>query len=174
MAEAFDRMDDLTGMLEGMFEDVMAQARSFQQGQDSQQASGGLGSSLMHFIRSVDWSERWIQAILASHAFVVLLAVLFRRSSAVQLAIFAWGATIIFFSEGLNRMGGDFWEEFATQPYFDKHGTFFSALVSLPLLLILVGVLINYLCHASWLMIRTKRKQLAHQALQNAKHGKAT
>jgi hypothetical protein len=160
---------DLTGMFAGVFEDLKAQTRQFQ---ERQQGPDHVGSALLSFVHSVNWNERWIQGILAVHAATILLAVVFRKSPSVQLTIFAWGAIVIFFSESLNRLGGEYWEEFATQAYFDRHGTFFSALVSLPLLLILVCVLVNYLCYVSNLMIKTKRLQLARQALQNSKADK--
>ena len=38
------------------------------------------------------------------------------------------------FGERLNTYGAEHWREFATQNYFDRNGTFFSFMISAPLL----------------------------------------
>lgn len=53
------------------------------------------------FIRAIDWSERWIQAILAVQACILLTLIIFRNNMIVQNTIFALSGTsslFVFFS----------------------------------------------------------------------------
>ena len=85
------------------------------------------------------------------------------------------------------------WKRFAKQPYFDKHGIFFSAIVSTPMLLTMFFLLVrtpvssvdgrlskasvifqelvqvNYLASASSLLVKMKRKELRYKARQRAR-----
>jgi len=51
--------------------------------------------------------------------------------------------SIIYLGEWLNKEGRQHWENFASQNYFDEQGVFFSALVSLPLLILLFILLVG-------------------------------
>lgn len=46
------------------------------------------------FIRAIDWSERWIQAILTVQTCILLTLILFRNNMIVQNSIFAMSGTL--------------------------------------------------------------------------------
>jgi hypothetical protein len=50
---------------------------------------------------------------------------------------------VVLFGETLNSLGAQHWEAFATQPYFDANGVFFSAVISAPLMVIMFLVLVG-------------------------------
>lgn len=50
---------------------------------------------------------------------------------------------VVYCAERLNKLGHQHWERFATQPYFDEHGAFFTALVSAPLLACMFIILVR-------------------------------
>lgn len=81
---------------------------------------------------------------------------------------------IIFNAERINSLAARHWQTFATQNYFQSHGTFTSALLSAPLLLTMFTVLINYLMEMVLLMVEMKRKELVYKARQRGKSGGKT
>lgn len=111
---------------------------------------------LSSFIKSVDWSEKWIWCIFAVLCawFVMILVNRFARVSGIpnresfyfQLFVFIIDSCIVFGGRTLNKLGGlilfifmicsRYWKYFATRNYFDEDGLFFSFVISLPLLLI--------------------------------------
>lgn len=146
--------------LEGMEEfqrDLLKQAQASVGANEQQQ---GFYDAVMGFFHAIDWSEGWIQSILLFHVVLLLIAVTNRHNSAIQLSIFLVALGVVGCAEPLNGLGAEYWEEFATQPYFDKHGAFFSAVVSCPLVLVMLVVLVNCTVIAVSEMIVLKRKQL--------------
>jgi hypothetical protein len=123
----------------------------------------GLYEAVAGFIHAINWNERWIQSILLLHGLLLLTALMYRRNSAVQLSIFVLALCIVGLAQPLNSLGAEYWEEFATQPYFDKYGAFFSAIVSCPLVLVMLVVLVNCIMIAVSEMVALKRRQLRHQ-----------
>ncbi len=51
--------------------------------------------------------------------------------------------TLVYMGERINKLGAQHWQRFSRQDYFDKRGTFYSAVVSGPLLLIMLAVLVR-------------------------------
>ena len=131
-----------------------------------QQHSGGqsLRALVSDFVNAIDWSERWIQAIIATHIVLLGASIIWRRSMAVQLSIFAVGCSIVFCAQPLNSLGADYWEEFARQPYFDSRGAFFSGVISLPLVLIMTVVIVNIVISTLQEAARLQRRKLAARA----------
>ncbi|KAL4856800.1 Nudix hydrolase 1 [Chlorella vulgaris] len=127
-----DVRDQLGGALEFAMDDVR---------QKWKEMSGGpsVTEGLSQFVHAVDWSERWIQGLLAFHFLLLLLVLLFRRIPGVHGAIFL----------GMMPLG-----------------IFTSALLSAPLLLIMFVILVNYLISTSVLLVRMKRKELQYKARQ--------
>jgi hypothetical protein len=52
-------------------------------------------------------------------------------------------AGIVFGAERLNSLGSKHWDLFSRQDYFDARGVFFSAMVSGPLVLLMLIVLVG-------------------------------
>eukprot|EP00887_Chlorella_sp_A99_P003187 scaffold9.g3187.t1 len=130
--------------------------------------TGGPGviEGVKAFAAAVDWSERWIVGLLAAHALLLLVVLARLRSKAVQGAAFFLCGGTIFFAERINRLAGQHWRRFSRHNYFDPQGIFTSALLSVPLLLIMFVVLVNYLVQTSALLVRMKRRELAYRARQ--------
>lgn len=114
------------------------------------------------------WKEWWVRAIVAYHLSLLLAALCFRRSIAVQLAVFATAACTVASAQHINSLGAIYWEEFASQPYFDKNGAFISTVLSCPLIIVMMIVLVNCVSTAVLDMIALKRRQM------NARAGKNT
>ena len=81
----------LDGHLEGMIEHVLGQVReSFAaaNGGNVTQAFESPYDLAMGFIHAVDWSERWIQALIAAEVALLALVALTRGRQMVQCVIF--------------------------------------------------------------------------------------
>ena len=112
------------------------------------------------------WQEWWVRAVVAYHVSLLLITVTFRKSVTAQLAVFATAACTVASAQQLNSLGAIYWEEFASQPYFDKHGAFISSVVSCALNLVMMVVLVNCVCTAVLDMIALKRRQMSAMARQ--------
>ncbi|KAM7458214.1 hypothetical protein BLSTO_01033 [Blastocystis sp. subtype 1] len=88
------------------------------------------------FIKSVDWSEKWIWCIFAVLCAWFVMILVNRESFYFQLFVFIVDSCIVFGGRTLNKLGSRYWKYFATRNYFDEDGLFFSFVISLPLLLI--------------------------------------
>ena len=145
---------------EGMEEfqrDMLKEAQAKVGSTEQQQ---GFYDAVMGFFHAIDWRERWIQGILLFHVVLLVVAVTNRRSSSTQLTIFLVALGIVGCAQPLNGIGAEYWEEFATQPYFDKNGAFFSAVVSCPLVFVMLVAIVNCIMIAVSEMVKLKRKQL--------------
>ncbi|KAI8106746.1 hypothetical protein M9434_001400 [Picochlorum sp. BPE23] len=125
------------------------------------------------FIRAIDWSERWIQAILAVQACILLTLIIFRNNMVVQNTIFALSVVVIYKADVLNAWGARHWEDFARHNYFEKNGAFVSALISAPLLFGMLIVLVNLAMHFIQTLVLMKTEQLK-KAKAKAKGKKKT
>lgn len=106
------------------------------------------------------WQEWWVRIIVAYHLLLLLTVLWFRRSLPAQLAVFALSLCTVASTEFLNGIGAIYWEEFSSQPYFDKHGAFISSVVSCPLIIIMMVVLVNIVSTVIQDMMVLKKKQL--------------
>jgi transmembrane protein 18 len=132
------------------------------------QQQEGFYEAVMGFVNAIDWNERWIQSILLFHGLLLVSALTYRRNSTLQLTVFVIAMSIVALAQPLNSLGAEYWEEFASQPYFDKNGAFFSAVVSCPLVLVMLVTLMNCVVIAVSEMVVLKRKQLKQAAKQNS------
>ncbi|KAK9834987.1 hypothetical protein WJX81_002261 [Elliptochloris bilobata] len=160
--EALEQLKDQAGAaFEELFENLRAKMAAAHE-------QAGILDSLRGFAAAVDWKEPWIVGVLVSQA-LLFLAVLVSRSPQVKMAVFFLAAGLVYNAERVNSLLAQRWQRFATQNYFDKHGVFFCALVSTPLLLDMFVILIQYLLQTSSLLISMKRKELRHRARQRAR-----
>ena len=112
------------------------------------------------FAHAVDWTERWILVLLATHLCVLATAIALRESEKAQAVVFIAVMTVIFLAERVNGLAATHWRSFSRQNYFDERGVFASAVLSGPLLLTQFVVLANVLRMMVREMIRTKRAEL--------------
>ena len=156
-------MDALLTDVQHAFKDIRRQLAEAQGGES-------LWTHVREFIAAIDWSERWIQAIVGAHAITLLAVITWRRNVAMQLCVFGCAAAVVFFAEPINALGADYWEEFAKQPYFDKRGAFYSGVISLPLVLIMMVIVVNLVSCTLSDVILLKREQ----ALQRRRRAERT
>ncbi|KAH7620932.1 hypothetical protein Ndes2526B_g04864 [Nannochloris sp. 'desiccata'] len=140
------------------------------------QFSGGpsVFEGIKAFCAAVNWSEKWIIGLLAIQLILFIIVIAFRKKPVFQASVFFSSVAIIFNAERINSLAARHWQTFATQNYFQSHGTFTSALLSAPLLLTMFTVLINYLMEMVLLMVEMKRKELVYKARQRGKSGGKT
>ena len=158
---------DLEGMLEEATRGLGAALKGFR----SPHPGGHVGAVWEHvrgFVHAVDWSERWIQGLLAAQAAVFVAVLATRRSVRAQLVLFAVCGGAIYLAERLNALAGVHWESFASQNYFDKQGVFAAAMLSGPLLLDLVVIQVNILVLLVKDLIKLKRMELRQRARERA------
>ncbi|GFR48364.1 hypothetical protein Agub_g10254, partial [Astrephomene gubernaculifera] len=153
------------GPLQDVFKDLRRHWKEFQDSEPFLHVLQG-------FINAINWREPWIIAILVFHGILLLTALTTRKRTTLQAIMFASAAGTIYVSERLNRLGGQHWERFATQNYFDPSGVFMSAVVSGPLLLVLLIVLVNYLISCAGMLIQAKKRELLYRAKQRAQAAK--
>ncbi|PSC68459.1 Transmembrane 18 isoform B [Micractinium conductrix] len=136
--------------------------------------SGGpsVTEGLKRFVAAVDWSERWIQGLLAFHCLLLIFVVAFRRLPGVHAAVFFGIMPVVYFAERINALAATHWRSFSSQNYFDSQGIFTSALLSAPLLFIMLLILFHYLFATSALLIRMKRKELEYKAREAARQAR--
>ncbi|EFN59942.1 hypothetical protein CHLNCDRAFT_133015 [Chlorella variabilis] len=163
MEEVQRQLSDVRDQLGGALEFVMDDLR-----QKWRELSGGpsVSEGLKQFFHAVDWSERWIQGLMAFHLLLLILVLLYRRFPVVHAAIFLGTMPLIYFAERINGLAARHWRSFAKQNYFDSQGIFTSAMLSAPLLLIMFVILVNYLVSTSVLLVKMKRKELEVKARQ--------
>ena len=84
----------------------------------------------------MDWSERWIQALIAFHVTLWLITVTTRRRFWLQTTIFFAVCLLVFSAERLNSLAHEHWQSFSKQDYFDDHGVFTVTMYAAPLLML--------------------------------------
>ncbi|KAF5837086.1 transmembrane protein 18-domain-containing protein [Dunaliella salina] len=112
------------------------------------------------------YEEPWIITILVFQMVLLTLSIMTRKKGGIQAALFVFACVIIYMGERLNALGAKHWDRFATQNYFDQNGSFFTTIVSGPLLVLLFIVLVNYLLSCVKLLVEAKRKELKFKARQ--------
>jgi len=118
------------------------------------------------FFRAVNWTEPFILSLITLHVTMALLAVLTRRQTTVQTVLWLLLLLAAWMARWLNDLGSQFWREFATQNYFDTQGFFVSVMYTLPLMLICLFIVANFVLLASRLLIQVKRAELRRQRVR--------
>lgn len=165
-------VDEEMESLGSIIDDIKSQVFGAQKGAAPQSFS----ENVMAFYSAVDWSERWIQAILVWHGMCWLTFLVFRRNANVQTGLFFGVAFCVAAAERLNTLGRTHWERFATQDYFDEHGVFAGAIFCAPLLALSLAMLVNFVVIAANLLVDVKRRELKdhRDAEAKAKEQEAT
>eukprot|EP00873_Tetraselmis_striata_P038614 jgi/Tetstr1/458878/TSEL_004386.t1 len=159
-------MNDVTEAAKGAFEAIFKDIR-----EKVQQAQGetGLVEDFSQFAAAVQWTEPWLLALLGTEVALLICILVFRKATGFQGVVFFLCAGIVKSSESINSYLATQWEAFATQPYFDPRGVFISAVLSVPLVLIMFVILINYLVASASLLVTMKRKELLIKACRAAR-----
>ncbi|CAO3695091.1 unnamed protein product [Rhizopus stolonifer] len=112
------------------------------------------------FFNAIDWSERWIQSLLAFHI-VCFIILLYTRNRSNGLSIYFFVLLgLAALTQPLNSLGMTYWKLFSKAPYFEKSGIFIVSVYAAPLLINAFFTLIFILKSTISLMIVAKRKQL--------------
>ena len=134
-----------------------------------QNATGSFVDDVLGFYHAIDWSERWLLALLFFHLCVWLVVVGTRRHNTVQMVLLVAFLAVVRAAEWINGVAGRHWELFASQQYFDKHGVFVSVMLSVNLLLAAFFILGNALRASVAMLIEVKKKEFKHEAKRKAK-----
>eukprot|EP01024_Parvocaulis_polyphysoides_P009423 TRINITY_DN12950_c1_g1_i1.p1 TRINITY_DN12950_c1_g1~~TRINITY_DN12950_c1_g1_i1.p1 ORF type:complete len:172 (-),score=13.70 TRINITY_DN12950_c1_g1_i1:124-639(-) len=161
-------MDSFSGPLEQAFEDAQQQISQFMAEQQQSFKDVTLG-----FFHAIDWTEPWIISILITHSILFLTVILFRKNLKLQSGLFCMMMLIIFGAQQLNELGSQYWRKFSRQNYFDENGFFISMVISMPFVVIMLIIVVNYLISVSKLLIKMKRQQLRHEMRQRVQEATA-
>ncbi|KAJ1922877.1 Transmembrane protein 18 [Tieghemiomyces parasiticus] len=117
------------------------------------------------FYDAVHWDQPWLQALLALHVLLWVLALgPLRRSETGLSILFAGLCLLILAAPCLNLLGDRYWPHFSSTNYFQTNGHFITLVYSLPLMILLVVVLILLVAQVAQMLIRAKRQELRWQA----------
>ncbi|XP_052695984.1 transmembrane protein 18-like [Crassostrea angulata] len=86
------------------------------------------------YIASIDWTEKWLIALVMFHFTCFFLIIVTRKSGLLQAIIFITLLLSVYFAENLNEMAAKHWQVFTKEQYFDSDGLFFSTVYSTPVL----------------------------------------
>lgn len=156
------KMGDAAANLEA---GMLASLRSMRQNA----TQGSFVDDVLGFYHAIDWSERWLLALLLFHLCVWLVVVGTRRHNTVQMVLLVALLAVVRAAEWINGVAGRHWELFASQQYFDKHGVFVSVMLSVNLLLAAFFILGNALRASVAMLIEVKKKEFKHEAKRKAK-----
>jgi len=121
--------------------------------------------ALRNYVLAIDWAhDRWLWALGAMHAALLLLVVATRRKPRVQLGLLGAFCVAAFCAGRLNDWGRAHWMAFSSQPYFDRSGAFASLVWAGPLAMTGTVAVINLLIHTAQLVVAAKRAQARARA----------
>ncbi|CAB4006647.1 Hypothetical predicted protein [Paramuricea clavata] len=126
---------------------------------------------VLEYIKAIDWSQRWLIALMVVHVLLFLVIILNRNRTNLLVAVFALLLISVYFSEKLNALAAENWKFFASEQYFDSPGLFISVVFSTPMLFNCLIIIVIWLWDSSKMMSvvtkhRRKRYQRAQQAAQ--------
>lgn len=151
-------MDQMATVVEGVTEELRKQWKDFTAG------GGGFLDPILSFAHAVDWTEPWLVGLMVFHVTLLVLAIVTRNRSNVQMGLFFSVLVGVYLAERLNSYLHRHWRSFSRQAYFDSHGVFLSTVWSGPLLLVSTLILVNSLLTLTSLMVKWKRAELKHRA----------
>eukprot|EP01100_Stratorugosa_tubuloviscum_P003029 TRINITY_DN1714_c0_g2_i1.p1 TRINITY_DN1714_c0_g2~~TRINITY_DN1714_c0_g2_i1.p1 ORF type:complete len:205 (+),score=62.75 TRINITY_DN1714_c0_g2_i1:47-616(+) len=116
--------------------------------------------SIEAFYYAINWTEPFIISLLCFHFFNLLLVLITRKNIKIQIVY--WIILLIFgrLTEQFNNYGRSNWQNFTTQNYFDKNGIFMLIFWAAPILLICLGITVNFLVHCYYLLIATTKQKI--------------
>merc|ERR1739848_63247 len=121
------------------------------------------------FLHAIDWTERWLQVLLAVEALLLVVVLLTRRHTTFQGCLFLAPGAVVYCARYLNASCAEHWELFSNQNYFDEAGLFISVVLSGPLLIVNMAIVVNHLIVLSGLVVRAKAAELKAKARKKAK-----
>jgi hypothetical protein len=119
--------------------------------------------TVVGFVHAVSWTEPWLMCLIVFHTSLLVLSIVSRKHSNLQMGLFFLVLLGVFSTERLNSFLQRHWRRFAYRPYFDSHGMFLSAVWSGPLLVVSSLILVNSLITFSTLVHKWKRAELKHR-----------
>jgi hypothetical protein len=129
-----------------------------------------------HAFRSaIRWTEPFILSLVVFQVtlfFLCLWASNPRRSLVTRIAIMLFMGILVRSSEWLNVYGGQHWDEFCSQNYFDSNGIFIGIFLSAPLLIDSFLMLVIFLREASQLLVQVKTMEIERELKKKKKDGK--
>lgn len=137
-----------------------------------QQQDLGLRDTLTAFVHAINWRERNVLALCAVHCALLLVVLLTRRQVEVQAVLLVLIGVVITQTERANVFLAANWRRSGwTQNYFDTSGFFMLAMVTAPLLVIVLVQVVSMLWQATDLLVTAKRAQLRSDARAAGKKG---
>jgi hypothetical protein len=116
------------------------------------------------FVRTVDWSETWLQALLAAHVLTFLAIVVFRNSMRVQTTLFFALLVLCWLASYVDAWAAANWKLFTKFNYFNRGGGLFVAVVyAAPMMFNAMLILINFLRELARMLVIVKREQIRRQ-----------
>eukprot|EP01062_Namystynia_karyoxenos_P054879 TRINITY_DN4546_c0_g1_i1.p2 TRINITY_DN4546_c0_g1~~TRINITY_DN4546_c0_g1_i1.p2 ORF type:complete len:291 (+),score=121.48 TRINITY_DN4546_c0_g1_i1:84-956(+) len=117
------------------------------------------------FVSAVDWTEPWIQFVLAFHVGLWLMfaaGTWFGWSAEMKMVFFITIGLLAAAASPVNSwaMRDDNWKLFSAQKYFDQSGAFLAVVWCGPILALTFLVLISMLLDVGRLLVQTKRAQI--------------
>eukprot|EP00616_Rhizochromulina_sp_CCMP1243_P016878 CAMPEP_0118969460 /NCGR_PEP_ID=MMETSP1173-20130426/6556_1 /TAXON_ID=1034831 /ORGANISM="Rhizochromulina marina cf, Strain CCMP1243" /LENGTH=173 /DNA_ID=CAMNT_0006918705 /DNA_START=114 /DNA_END=635 /DNA_ORIENTATION=- len=137
----------LNDIIESLQEQVYTMAR------EAGNAPSGLLDDIQAFTAAVDWSERWIQALLGFHVALWMITLWTRRYIWWQCGTFFAVCGLVWSAEPMNTWAAAHWQDFSKQDYFQPNGFFVGVMYAAPLLALAMFQMINFLCIAANLLV---------------------
>lgn len=121
------------------------------------------------YLKSIDWYDPWLIALVCGHILTTTTAILSRNHSLFQVILFLVMLLLVYFSETINELAAIHWRSFSRQQYFDSSGLFISTVFSIPILLNCMLMIGSWLYNSMQVMTRLKTAQLKERIKRNDK-----
>ncbi|XP_049866988.1 transmembrane protein 18 [Pectinophora gossypiella] len=117
-------------------------------------------SDFISYIRSIEWRDPWLIALLSFHVLVTFTCFSTRNYGNFQVILFITLLLLVYFSESINEVAAKNWALFSRQQYFDSKGLFISVVFSIPILLNCMIMVGSWLYQSTQMMAKLKTAQL--------------
>ncbi|XP_047987349.1 transmembrane protein 18 [Leguminivora glycinivorella] len=117
-------------------------------------------SDFVSYIRSIEWRDPWLIALLSFHILVTFMCFSTRNYGNFQVMLFITLLLLVYFSESINEVAARNWALFSRQQYFDSKGLFISVVFSIPILLNCMIMVGSWLYQSTQIMTNIKKAQL--------------
>jgi len=118
------------------------------------------------YVKSIDWYDPWLICLILGHITLLATAILTRNHNTFQTVLFFLLLVVVYFSENINEIAAANWQKFSKQQYFDVNGLFISTFFSIPVLLICMLMIGNWLYSSTQIMAKVKTAQLRQRLRQ--------
>ncbi|CAH0726485.1 unnamed protein product, partial [Brenthis ino] len=127
-------------------------------------------SDFVSYIKSIEWRDPWLIALLSFHVLVTFTCLSTRNYSNFQICLFITLLLLVYFSESINEIAARNWNLFSRQQYFDSKGLFISVVFCIPILLNCMIMVGSWLYQSTQLMTNIKKAQLRQRYKEMNKH----